>query len=41
LFGMNIALPFAEHPALFFAVLGLGLALMAGLLIYFRSRNWM
>jgi len=41
IFGMNIALPFAEHPILFFVLIGLGLGLTGGLLWYLRSRKWL
>jgi magnesium transporter len=41
IFGMNIVMPYSEHPLLFFAVLGLGLALTLWLVWYFRKKNWL
>ncbi|MBM4422179.1 MAG: magnesium transporter CorA family protein [Chloroflexi bacterium] len=41
IFGMNVALPFDEHPALFFVVVGFGAALTAALLWYLHSRKWL
>ena len=41
IFGMNVALPFAEHPLLFFVVVGLGLALTITLVRYLRQRRWL
>jgi len=40
-FGMNIVLPFKDHPAAFFAVVGFGVALTATLVWYLRSRKWL
>jgi magnesium transporter len=41
LFGMNIALPYSEHPLLFFAILGLGLIAILTLVWYLRKRRWL
>ncbi len=41
LFGMNVALPYEEHPAAFFIVLGIGLALTGILVFYLRRRRWL
>lgn len=40
-FGMNILMPFADHPLLFFAVVGLGMAFTAWLVWFLRKRNWL
>ena len=40
-FGMNIALPFAQHPLLFFIVVGFGLTLTTVLVRFLRKRNWL
>jgi magnesium transporter len=41
IFGMNILMPYAEHPLLFYTVIGLGVAFTAGLLWYLRRNNWL
>jgi magnesium transporter len=41
LFGMNIALPYSQHPLLFFAILGLGLIAILSLVWYLRKRRWL
>jgi len=41
LFGMNIRLPFSEHPWLFYTLLGLGLAFSAALIWYLRHKKWL
>jgi Mg2+ and Co2+ transporter CorA len=41
LFGMNIALPYSQHPLLFFAILGLGLVAILSLVWYLRKRRWL
>lgn len=41
IFGMNIALPFAQHPLLFFLVVGSGLTLTVALVRYLRRRGWL
>jgi magnesium transporter len=41
IFGMNILMPFEEHPLLFFTVLGLGAGLTIWLIWYLRKRNWL
>jgi len=40
-FGMNVALPYAEHPALFVVVVGAGVAVTLGLLWFIRQRRWL
>jgi magnesium transporter len=40
LYGMNVALPFADHPAAFWIVSALMVALTGGMTIYFRRRGW-
>jgi magnesium transporter len=39
-FGMNIRMPFAEHPVLFYVVVGLGLCFTIGLIWYLRRHKW-
>jgi magnesium transporter len=41
IFGMNIAMPFSEHPLLFFFILGAGFALTLWLVWYLRRRKWL
>jgi magnesium transporter len=41
LFGMNIALPYSQHPLLFFIILGLGLIAILSLVWYLRKRRWL
>ncbi len=38
---MNIVMPMAEHPLLFYGVVGLGLALTFFLIWYLRRRSWL
>lgn len=40
IFGMNIRMPFAEHPLLFYTVVGLGLAFTLGIVWYLRRHRW-
>ena len=40
-FGMNVVLPYAEHPVLFFVVTGMGVAVTLGLLWFIRWRRWL
>lgn len=41
IFGMNVLMPYAEHPLLFYSVVILGLALTLGLVWYLRRRSWL
>jgi magnesium transporter len=41
IFGMNVALPFAEHPLLFFLIITLGLVVTMWLVRYLRRHRWM
>jgi magnesium transporter len=41
IFGMNIVMPFSEHPLLFFSILGVGIALTLWLVWYLRKRKWL
>jgi magnesium transporter len=41
IFGMNVIMPFAQHPLLFFGVIGLGVALTVALVWYLRRRKWL
>lgn len=40
-YGMNLALPFADHPLAFVGVVGTTLILSTGLLIFFNKRDWL
>jgi len=40
LFGMNIVMPLAEHPVLFYGIVILGLAFTGGLVWYLRKHKW-
>ena len=41
IFGMNVHMPFAQHPLLFFGVIGVGIALTVSLVWYLRRRKWL
>jgi magnesium transporter len=41
IFGMNIVMPFSNHPMLFFILVFLGIALTCWLVWYFRSKSWL
>jgi magnesium transporter len=41
LYGMNVNLPFGNHPYAFFMIVGLMIFIMVFLLWYFRRRKWM
>jgi magnesium transporter len=41
IFSMNVTMPYARHPLLFFAVIGLGIALTGFILWYLRKRKWL
>ncbi len=41
IFGMNIVMPFSNHPLLFFALLLLGIVLTAWLVWYLRTKRWL
>lgn len=40
IFGMNIVMPFADHPLLFFTIVGLGIVLTGTLIWYLRKHRW-
>ena len=40
IYGMNIQLPFMEHPMAFLMVMGFMAAMAVGMLIYFRRKGW-
>jgi magnesium transporter len=40
-FGMNVVLPFKDHPLAFFVLIGAAVGLTAALLWYLRSRKWL
>ena len=41
LFGMNIALPFSQHPWLFFGVVAFGVIMSVVVTVYLRRRRWL
>lgn len=41
IFGMNVAMPYAEHPVLFYLLVGLGVGLTGGLIWYLRRQRWL
>ncbi|HLB46712.1 MAG TPA: magnesium transporter CorA family protein [Anaerolineales bacterium] len=41
IFGMNVVLPYKDHPIVFFAIVGFGVVLTTALLWYLRSRKWL
>lgn len=41
IFGMNITMPYENHPLLFFAILIVGLGLTVGLVWFLRSKKWL
>ncbi|MFP4322033.1 MAG: magnesium/cobalt transporter CorA [Anaerolineales bacterium] len=41
IYGMNIGLPFQDHPAGFLIVMGIMAGVAGGMLMYFRKRNWL
>jgi magnesium transporter len=40
-FGMNVVMPGAEHPVLFFSIVILGILLTVGLVWYLRNKRWL
>lgn len=40
-YGMNVALPFDNHPLAFWIVAGITLSLMGSFIIYFKRRKWL
>jgi magnesium transporter len=41
IFGMNIVMPFADHPLLFYTVTGLGIGLTLLLIWFLQQRRWL
>ncbi len=41
LYGMNVRLPFGDHPLAFWMVLGLIGGIILGFIAYFRKQNWL
>ena len=41
IFGMNIVMPFSQHPLLFYGIVIAGVGLTIWLLWYLRRRNWL
>jgi magnesium transporter len=40
IYGMNVALPFDKNPYAFYGLIGFMVALIVGLVLWFRSRKW-
>jgi magnesium transporter len=40
LYGMNVALPFAGRPHAFAGLVGISIAILLGMLVWFRRRQW-
>lgn len=41
IFGMNIVMPFSDHPLLFFGIIVLGIILTVWLVVYLKRRRWL
>lgn len=41
LYGMNVALPFGEHPMTFSMIIGIMLLIVIFLILYFKRKRWM
>ncbi|MEM7033969.1 MAG: magnesium/cobalt transporter CorA [Chloroflexota bacterium] len=41
IFGMNIPLPFEKNPFAFIGMMGIMVSIFAGMIIFFRYRNWL
>lgn len=41
IFGMNVVMPYADHPLLFFALIGIGFLLVIATVWYLRQRKWL
>lgn len=41
IFGMNIIMPYSEHPLLFYSVVAAGLVLTGLLILYLRKNDWL
>jgi magnesium transporter len=41
MYGMNVVLPFQEHPYAFWIVAGSMISVVVGLIVYFKSKKWM
>jgi magnesium transporter len=41
IYGMNVLLPMAREPYVFFAILGLMVVIAGGMLLYFKHRKWL
>jgi magnesium transporter len=41
IFGMNIAMPFSQHPLLFYGIVASGIGLTIWLIWYLRKKNWL
>ena len=41
IYGMNVELPFGDHPLAFYGIVVLMVAIVVGLVLYFRRRKWM
>ncbi len=40
-YGMNLTLPFADHPMAFIGIVGVTLVFSVGMLIFFNKRDWL
>ena len=41
IFGMNVTMPYAEHPLLFFAIIVIGILVTVWLVWYLRNKRWL
>ncbi|MEI2607104.1 MAG: CorA family divalent cation transporter [Candidatus Promineifilaceae bacterium] len=41
IFGMNVALPFADFPFIFYGLIGFSILITAWLVWYLRRRHWL
>jgi magnesium transporter len=41
IYGMNVALPFGDHPYAFYGLAAVMVIMIVGMVIYFRRRKWM
>ncbi|NCC74740.1 MAG: LPXTG cell wall anchor domain-containing protein, partial [Sphingobacteriia bacterium] len=41
LYGMNVALPFGEHPFAFSMIIGIMALIVIFLILYFKRKRWM
>ena len=41
MFGMNVALPFSQHPLVFFGLVAFGVIMSVAVTVYLRKRRWL